>query len=448
MMRCIASLRSFCASYSFATWVACGYLFFSHVPRTAAMVNILTGLMLVTTLVLVVQHRLSIDWRSNLVRAFTAFLLVVLLGIVFTPYWQESLIPFRRELAPMTLAFVLLTSQVSVQQYRQQNRVALLAGWSLISAFVLRSFLALGDWLAEGVHTDYYSSDHAAARFFDFFAVDASLIMPVVVAASLYLAMSRGIRALLLVSLVVAMLLVVVSSVRTALIVTVLVTLLQLLPRLRSRKVWALLGVVVLGLGLLMAATNRFDKVTERYATVFSKEAYQGSEATGASSIYERLSIWKGTMEMAAQRPLVGYGLGWQKLYDAAYKEGYVDRWRQSPAFIDRTTAHYFDTYERGKVNPHNLWVDIVFETGALGLISYVAMLLVLLGRGISALKHKAGNAVEQWFGAGALAYLLAYGLVNMMGGFWLTSGATLMLFIVSELIRQQRLQATRGNVC
>jgi O-antigen ligase len=447
MKQYIHTLREFCTTHTFATWVACGYLFFSHVPRTTAVVNTLSAFMLITTLVLAFRGRLTIDWRSNLVRAFAAFVLVVIAGITLSPYWRESLIPFRRELVPMLLAFVLLTGQRTVQEQHQQRRVALLAAWALISAFVIRSFLALRDWLAQGVQTDYYSSDHATARFFDFFAIDASLIMPVVVAACLYLVMSRGTRALLVLSLVIAMLLIVVSSVRTALIVMVLVTLLQLLPRLRSRKVWALLGVAVISLLVVMSGTNRLQKVTERYATVFTKEAYQGSEATGASSIYERLSIWKGTLEMAAERPLVGYGLGWQKLYDAAYEGGYVARWRASPAFIDRTVAHYFDVYERGKVNPHNLWVDIVFETGALGLLSYTAMLLVLLVRAIRALKQRAtDDVVTHWFGAACLAYLLAYLLVNMMGGFWLASGATLMLMIVSELVRQQQGASTRSS--
>lgn len=446
MKQAIRTLREFWGTHTFAAWVACGYLFFSHVPRTTAVVNTLSALMLMSTVVLAFRGRLIIDWRSNLVRAFAAFVLVVIVGIAVSPYWRESIIPFRRELVPMLLAFVLLTGQRAVQEQHQQRRVALLAAWALISAFVIRSFLALGDWLAEGVHTDYYSSDHAAARFFDFFAIDASLIMPVVVAACLYLAMSRGTRALLVISLAIAMLLIVVSSVRTALIVMVLVTLLQLLPRLRSRKIWVLLGVALIGLLVVMSATNRLQKVTERYATVFTKEAYQGSEATGASSIYERLSIWKGTLEMAAERPLVGYGLGWQKLYDAAYEGGYVERWGTSPAFIDRTVAHYFDVYERGKVNPHNLWVDIIFETGVLGLLTYTAMLLVLLVRAIRVLKQRTTDVVTHWFGAATVAYLLAYGLVNMMGGFWLASGATLMLMIVSELVRQQQCTSTRSS--
>ena len=437
------AIRGFVASHTLATWVACAYLFFSHMPRTTAMVNISAGLMLVMTLVLTVKRQLQIDWHSNLVRAYTVFLTVVVLGIAFSPYWQESLTPFRRELLPMTLAFVLLTGQKAVRQPGEQTRVALLAGWALIAAFVVRSFLALNDWLVEGVHTDYYSSDHASSRFFDFFAIDATLIMPVVVAAILCLAMPRSLRSVLIISVLTAFLLIVVSNVRTALVTTVVVTLLQLLPRLRSRKIWALLGVALLSLGVATVASNRFDKVVERYATIFSKAAYQGSEATGASSVYERLSIWKGTLEMAAERPLVGYGLGWQKLYDAAYQGGYVDRWRNSPAFIDKTVAHYFDTYERGKVNPHNLWVDIVFETGILGFMSYVAMLCVLLARALKAWCDKAQDQVMHWFANGALAYMVTYGLVNMMGGFWLTSGATLLLFIVSELLWQKQ-QGTR----
>lgn len=432
-------LQTFCVSHTWTTWIVCAYLFFSHVPRTTAMVNILSGAMLLTTLLLLSRRRLVIDWRSNMVRALAIFVGIVVFGVVFSPYLQESLSALRRELLPMLLAFILLTAQKAVSEQNQQNDVALLAAWSIIAAFVTRTFLALADWLAQGVQTDYYSSDHSVARFFDFFAIDAALLMPVVVAAALYLVMPRNIRVLLVVSLATAMLLVVVSSVRTALIAAVLVTALQLLPRLRSRQVWVVFIIAVLGLTMSMIATNRFEGIAKRYASVFSKEAYHGSEATGVSSVYERLSIWKGTIEMTSERPLIGYGLGWQKLYNVAYDNGYVARWRQSPQFIDRTVANYFDTYERGKVNPHNLWVGIAFETGVLGLISYVAILLVLLVRAIIMMKQKTKSPVRHWFSAGALSYLLVYGLVNMMGGFWMGSGATLMLLIVSELLFQDQ---------
>lgn len=443
MQNMMNSLRTIFKSHSLVTWIACAYIFFSHVPRTTALVNLLSGAMLISWIFLAARKGFVLDWRSGLVRAYSCFFLVVLVGIVFSPYWQESLIPLRRELIPMTLAFVLLTAQRTVQEGKQQRSVALLVAASLISAFVVRTFLALVDWLKQGVENDFYSIDRAAAKFFDFYATDASLIIPIVLAAILYLVMPRNLRLLLITSVVIGLVLVVVSSVRTAVVATVIVTIAQLMPRFRSRKLWGLIAIALLSLALTMVGTGRLEKVVDRYASIFSAASYEGNEA-GVSSVYERLSIWKGTLEMVSDRPLFGYGLGWQKLYSVGYDNGYVANWRESPALIDRTVARYFDAYEKGMVNPHNLWVDIVFETGALGLISYVVMLCILLVRGIHALKQKSRDAVEHWFGGATLAFLLAYGLVNMMGGFWLTSGATLTLLIVSELLSQRRINLMR----
>lgn len=431
------TVRNLLPSHTLATWFACAYLFFSHVPRTTAMVNIIVGLMLVTTLVLTLKGKLQIDWRSSLVRAYTAFVSVVVLGIAFSPYWQESLIPLRRELLPMTLVFLLLTSQVTVKQSGQEASVALMAIWSIIAAFVTRTALAFVDWIGQGVHTDFYTSNRSVAKFFDFYAIDASLLLPVIVAAIFTLSMKRATRGLLVASLIAGLLLILVSSVRTALVVSAVVLLVQLLPRLKSPRVWAGLAVGIVSLAIVVASTKRFDSVVDRYATVFAGSSYQGSEK-GVSSVYERLAIWKGTLEIAAERPMLGYGLGWQKLYDAAYEGGYVARWRESDAMIDRTAANYFDQYEKGMVNPHNLWVDITFETGLLGLMSYILLLLLVFVRALKYCKC-AQTSLQIWFREAALSYLLAYGLINMMGGFWLTSGATLMLLVVSELLAQDR---------
>lgn len=426
--------------YTVTTWVCCAYLFFSHVPRTTALVNLIMGIMLLLTCVLVAKRALVIEWKSPLVRAFAGFLMVVLLGIAFSPYWQESLIPLRREFLPMVLCFILLTSQKAVRQDQQQTEVASLAAWSIIAAFVCRSFLALSDWLRQGVSNDVYSVDRTAARFFDFFAIDATLMMPLVVAGVLYLSMRRGIRSLLCVSLAVAWLLIFVSGVRAALIALGIVTVLQLLPLLWRYKLITLVSIMAIAMGVVLSAPDRLHKMSERYATIVSADTYEAKEG-GYSSFYERLSIWNGTLQMVAQRPLLGYGLGWQKLYDVAYQDGYIERWKNSDKLIERAAENYFRPLVKGGANPHNLWIDILFETGIAGLFFYSAILIILLVRAVRMQRQHEPDALTRWFSRGTLAFFLSYILVNLMNGLWLTSGATLMLLIVSELLMQKNKQ-------
>lgn len=398
--------------------------------------------MLISGVMLLVRRELSINFKSTLVCAFVAFVAVILFSAALSPYWQESLTPLRRDLLPMVLLFVLLTGQKTVRQREQQHRVALLTGWSIIDAFVCRTFLAMADWVGQGIQNDVYSINRAAARFFDFFAIDATLLMPVVVAAILYLTMPRSLRLLLISSVAMAWLLIIVSGVRAAVVALGLVTALQLLPWLWRHKAWALVGVAAIVMGIVVSSPERLSRISDRYATIVSADTYVGKEA-GYSSFYERLSIWNGTLQMVAERPLLGYGLGWQKIYDVAYQQGYAERWAASDQLIERAAANYFKPLKKGEANPHNLWVQILFETGIAGLLSYSLMLLILTWRALSSLRHPARVPAERWFAAGALAYMLSYLLVNLMNGLWLMAGATLMWLIVAELMTQH---ATRFN--
>lgn len=372
-----------------------------------------------------------------MVQTFAAFLMCVILGVVDSPYGLESLVPMRREILPMVLVFVLLAGQKSIYQNSMQHRVALMAGWAIIGAFVCRTILALSDWLLQGVHNDVYSINRAAARFFDFFAIDATLMMPVVTAAILYLAIQRGLRFLLLCSVILAWVLIIVSGVRAAVVALGIVTVLQLLPWVWRNKVAAFVSIAVVAAGFVFSSPERLSRIADRYATIVSADTYVGNEA-GYSSFYERLSIWHGTIQMVAERPIFGYGLGWQKIYDIAVQDKYIERWAQSDQRIDRTVANYFRPLKRGEANPHNLWVQVLFETGIAGLITYSAMLFVLVWRAIRLLRHKTQVQVERWFAAATLAYMVSYLLINTMNGLWLGAGATLMLLTVSELLAKE----------
>jgi O-antigen ligase len=428
----ITNIRQYVMSYALTTWVACAYLLFSHLPGTAAMVNILVGLMLVSTVTLLVRHRIVFNAKSGLVWAFASFLVVVLASVLLSPYLEESLRPLRRDILPMVLVFVLLAAQR--RNKVESDRMAQLAIWAIVAAFLLRTVLAFGDWWGQGFENDAYSIDRNIARFFDFFAIDAAIMMPVATAALLYLPMRIWARVVLGTLLVMAYVLVVISGIRAALLTVSLVTLLQLAPLLWRFK-WVTLVVVSVSLaGAMTFFMPRIDKLTERYATIVTVSTYQASDQ-GYSSFYERRSIWKGALDMIKDRPLLGYGLGWQKFYNVAHEKGYYDKWKQSDKQIDKAVVKYFDYVNYGSANPHNVWVQILFETGVLGLLAYASMLAILCYRAIRALRHKYQAGVAQCFAYGTLAYLVSYFMINMMNGLWLGAGATLTLLAVSEML-------------
>lgn len=432
--------RNFVQSCALTTWISCAYLLFSHLPGTAAMVNILLGLMLVSTVTLVFRRQIVLNAKSGLVWSFGLFLLVVVVGALVSPYWEESLKPLRRDILPMILLFVLLAGR----GFRNgaADRTAKMAILAIVGAFVLRTIFAVGDIWSQGFHHDAYSIDRSAARFFDFFAIDAAIMMPVATAALLHMPMRIWARVALGAALVAAYVLVVISGIRAALITVSFVTMVQLLPLLWRYKLQAvILASVFLIAGMTMFAP-RIDKLKDRYATIFSTATYQGSDQN-YSSFYERRSIWKGAFDMIQDRPLLGYGLGWQKFYDVAFDYGYYDRWKQSDKLIDQAVVKYYNYVEKGSCNPHNVWVQILFETGVLGLLAYLSMLVVLVYRAFKTLKSKHGSGISQCFAYGTLAYMVSYLMINMMNGLWLGAGATFTLMIVSELLLGKQEQDT-----
>lgn len=415
------------------------YLFFSHVPRTTAMVNSLIGVMLLTTIYGVVKHKITLPSRSPIVATFVAFVASLVLASVLSPYWQESLSPLRREVLPMTLCFVLLVGW-NASRLSNVQRIVGIAG-AIVAAYVVRTFLAFADLASQGLSHNVYTIDKSKAAFFDYFAVDSTLAFPILLSVILYAKINQWVKAFLIAVSGLALVLVGVSEVRTAVGCIALVTVLQLSPWLWRHKGKAIAALVAIILVVFLSSGPKLEQLTNRYVPILKVETYKKE-----GSMVERYAIWRGVLEMSSERPIVGYGLGWQKMYDIAINQGYMDRWDKSDFEPHQWAARYFKV-GRGAANPHNLTMQIVFETGALGLVTYLAL---LLATSLTAwrLWHAArGSIIVQWFAATLLCYGVAYFLINLTNGIWLTSGPTLMLICAAELLRQQFISRRQGAV-
>ncbi len=414
--------------------VAVLYLFFSHVPRTTAVVNSLIGLMLLTTLYGLFKGTIRLPWRSPIVLASVAFVVTLAISSALSPYWQESLTPLRREVLPMTLCFVLLIGWGGSHLSNCQ-RITGIVG-AIVAAYLVRTLLAFADLARQGLHHNVYTINKSQAAFFDYFAVDSTLAFPILLSVILYVSLSRWLRLVLIAFAMLALVLIGVSGVRTAVACVAIVSFLQLLPLMWQHKGKTIAAVVVLGLFLYGAAGSKIEQVAPRYASILSIDTYKKDGA-----VVERYVIWGSVLEMVSERPMLGYGLGWQKMHDIAVKQGYIDKWSRSNDELDQWAVRYYQV-GRGAANPHNLTVQILFEAGALGLATYLTLLLATLFTTLNLWRRASSdNALEktvQWYAPTLLTYGVAYFLINLTNGIWLTSGPTLMLICTAELLRQQ----------
>lgn len=419
-------------NFSLTSWLCFVFLFLNALPRTTAATNILISLLTVGAIVLTAKKQLRIDWHSPISLSIISFTALTLLSSALSPYWQESLQPLRREILPFTLVYILLTGNQS--EKRSPEKIAKATIWALIASYIARIVLAMMDWWVQGFHHDSYTINREAAQFVDFFAVTSPLFLPLMLIALLYWPIRKAWKFLLSACAILSFALIGIAGVRTALLCAVVVSLYQITPFIWKKKWIVLTCAILLGAISFVYFKPQIERNIPKYATIIQPSTYKEN-----GSIVERYAIWRSTLEMVETRPLLGYGMGWKKLHDIAYKEGFYDHWQTRRDWLDEWAIRYFDTTGYGGSNPHNGFVQLLFETGALGLIAF---LLILINTGITAFRTKA-FATETWLWSCVSASLLAYLIINLMNGLWLASGVVVGLAVATELARQTRLPRT-----
>jgi O-antigen ligase len=147
--------------------------------------------------------------------------------------------------------------------------------------------------------------------------------------------------------------------------------LLQIRPR------WK--GAVALGLAIAIGVVLLPDMYRARIASI----------TLGDSSLRLRYAVWEEGLAMAAQRPLLGVGIG-------------------------TFSEHHALGAPAARRSSHNIFVEVLAETGVVGLLAYVWM-LAAAGRALWRSASRAGDAAAGWssraalgLGLAILAYLIA----------------------------------------
>lgn len=146
----------------------------------------------------------------------------------------------------------------------------------------------------------------------------------------------------------------------------------------RRRLLGLTLGVAALGLvvGLLRAGAlpasvaARFDAIGE-VTQVFSARDVRGEQIEEANfSLLERIAHWQAAVAMADANPWLGVGLG---NWDAAYPDFSLINWRAPLG------------------HAHNIYLNVLAETGLVGLLAYAAMWIAIVWVTLRALRDSRG---------------------------------------------------------
>ena len=171
------------------------------------------------------------------------------------------------------------------------------------------------------------------------------------------------------------------------------------------------------------------------YLGVASFKQFDDSSATSSASIQRitsvvsigelsnqgRLNIWEQTLEHIQQKPVFGVGVA------------------NFPLVLDEPIE-----YELKGSSAHNIYLHIAVTSGVLSAIIFISILLIIVGRGVIAVRHnsKAWYSGLQFAVSFALLWIMAY----LMTDATLRDGRVLLGFMVMLGIAVGVYHATRKN--
>lgn len=400
------------------------YLALSPFGHVGALKNLALLGMLIALVWLWRLGRLAIDWQSPILRAVGGLLLVLLGTAALGVEPWDSFGELRKHFLPGVLLLLMIPAL-----FDDQPRRRLLLG-VLAVAFMLRSGLTLFEL---GQYFPDLDTGRSKGSFIKGYSLDAGFYIPVLIGLLLLGGRWRWLAPIGLLAAFGAMLLL---QSRTPLVAVVIAGALMLVALRRWRTLIVCLASAALLGGSLMI---RQAQVAERLASTFSQQTYESAMETRnyskANGLAARVPIWAGVLEITAGRSWQGYGFGWKKLGRIAVDQGYVARWqaREKDAFAAEQ-ADYF-SQNPSTVNPHNLYLQLYFESGLLGLGAYLIMLVLLFWQaGRLAWRGQAGNRL---IGALVLAWLVDHVVLGLSNGLLIGLGPSLALVALLELARR-----------
>lgn len=157
---------------------------------------------------------------------------------------------------------------------------------------------------------------------------------------------------------------------------------------------WQRFGVrrvplVAAGVVALCLAAYAVSPVVRRGVDLAVHEALHADQSAALTSVGFRAVVYRHTLELIAARPVVGYGTGsFRSVYSPVVASRYND-WRGQPT-----------------ADPHNQYMFVAMETGAIGLLAFAG----ILGTALACVRRGTRHA---WIAAGALLAWVLSSLFN-----------------------------------
>lgn len=413
------------------SWILYGFFFISAIPHTSAARYILLGLFLITLTSSLFKKSVSLRPSSSITWALLIFVTLALISAVASPYLLDSLQGWRKDyLPPLLLVLAATGLKISKEQKLYVARGILLA---CVAGFGVKTLLAFWDgainhpFIFSPYSNNEFFQENGLPKYVAFYAVESTLYLAIALGVMQFIRCNLWLKMALATIIGLSYFIIFVSGIRAAFLVTLVLLTIPLITLLKKPRI---LAAVAIGLALLCSTVYLANKQTteiDRFVSVFKTDSY--SQTQGMSGRYQ---TWSGILEISQFRPLLGFGPGWQKIPEVAQDLGLTEQWQKDDSDYGKV-KYYLLSLRRGQVNPHNLAMQILFETGALGLCVYTAILLCMLGAVYKLYKTPGKNSgLSRAVAITSGAYLLAYFMVDVTNGFLLHNTLVAMIIVLT----------------
>lgn len=395
--------------YSALGFVVCGVL-----PNAIAGKYAFTGAMLVLLCLQLFRRELVMP-KLTWINASLLFIVVwSLLSTALSPMPADAFANLRKDTLPFALGYLLLTCQNS--ESIPKTKICVLAVWALLIGFAGKEALAVYAGVQNGfVFSISESPTSSLPRFLDFFATDTLFYLPVLLVVCFFWPLQLWQRLFVGFLAVVAIWVVILSGVRATFLTALPLILCFMLIRFWRYK-WIVSAFIFVAISVAVLQKSAVHTpLMKRYYSIFSAQTYQfGNDY----SVSERKAILRAMWEISKDRLWVGYGPGWKKLPTIAQDKGYINQWEASEDPLHQRAYRYF-SLGVGRVNPHNIYAQTLFELGIPGVLGYLWLLLAVMISGFGRCSKKYDIQTRSMAFA-AISFIAINVIFGMVGGVWL----------------------------
>lgn len=370
------------------------------------------------------EKTINIDFRDKTIIALSLLAAWSVLASILGPYPMDSLNALRKNFLIQLLIFLVIITEF--KSYNELRTLFLI----VVMSFAIVTLTSLLENFSDLINLNFDLNALQAKRthkmFIGGYANNATFYLPFIAVWLTALNESIWKKWIGKITLFLAFISVFIYNSRTA-ILAILFAFFVILFLFKKYKLLIISSIIII---LSISITYSLKPTAfSKYKSLANFKTYISNEG-----LSNRFGVWQGALHIIRERPFTGYGYGWKKMAWAARDLNLEEYWKERYPHV---YAYYVNEahLSYGRVNPHNLILQIVFEIGLIGLGIFLWFWTTIIFKILRATFAQKQSQIEN-FMKYSMGILMSYILVNITNGYWQeTYGNMIFMFIASIFV-------------